>query len=54
MLANVASSQHLATLREKLVAAFSVEELTTLCADLGLEYAGLPGDSKDAKARDVT
>jgi hypothetical protein len=45
--------ERLTRLREMLVKRFSVEELRTLCFDLGLEYDGLPGDGKEAKAREL-
>src|SRR3989304_1862689 len=45
--------EELKALREKLIAGFSVEELATLCQDLGLEYAALPGTSKEGKAREL-
>jgi tetratricopeptide (TPR) repeat protein len=38
-----------AKLREKLNANFSVDELQLLADDLGVEFAGLPGDGKEAK-----
>ena len=39
-----------AALRENLNAHFTVDELQLLADDLGVEFAGLPGDGKEAKA----
>lgn len=39
-----------AELREKLTAYFTVDELQLLADDLGVEFAGLPGDGKEVKA----
>ena len=43
----------LTLLRQMLVTRFSVDELKTLCVDLGLEYAALPGEGKEGKAREL-
>jgi hypothetical protein len=43
----------LTLLRQMLVTRFSVDELKTLCVDLGLEYDALPGDGKEGKAREL-
>jgi hypothetical protein len=40
-------------LRHTLVAHFDLEELRTLCFDLGVDIDELPGDGKGAKARDL-
>jgi hypothetical protein len=42
-----------ATLRQILVHHFSLEELRTLCADLGVSYDELPGEGQEAKAREL-
>lgn len=42
-----------APLRQQLTDAFSDEELRTLCFDVGIDYASLPGDGKAAKAREL-
>ena len=39
------------SLRQALVDYFSLDELRTLCFDLGLDFEDLPGSSKGAKAR---
>ncbi len=43
----------LAPLRRALVAHFDLEELRTLCFDLGVDYDALPGQGKVNKARDL-
>jgi len=43
----------LTQLRQMLVTRFSVDELKTLCFDLGLEYDALPGEGKEGKAREL-
>ena len=45
--------ERLTRLREMLVERFSVQELHTLCFDLGLEYEGLAGGDKEGKAREL-
>ena len=40
-------------LYEVLVARFDREELRTLCFKLGVDYADLPGEGRDAKAREL-
>ncbi|HWQ11750.1 MAG TPA: hypothetical protein VNL77_03065 [Roseiflexaceae bacterium] len=42
-----------APLRERLAAAFSLEEIRTLCADLGVEFEDLPGQTREARAQDL-
>lgn len=44
---------YLTYLRETLTTRFHDEELRTLCFDLGVDYASLPGDGKEAKAREL-
>jgi hypothetical protein len=43
----------LMTLREILVKRFNVEELRTLCFDLGIDYGSLPAQGKLGKAREI-
>jgi hypothetical protein len=43
----------LTQLRTLLVERFNLEELRTLCFDLGVEYENLPGEGKSAKAREL-
>ncbi len=40
-------------LRQALVRDFGIEELRTLCYDLGVDYDDLPGEGKEAKAREL-
>lgn len=40
-------------LREVLSNQFNLDELHTLCFDLGMDYENLPGQTKSAKARDL-
>ncbi len=42
-----------AKLRQGIVNTFSAEELITLCSDLGVDYDNLPGQSKEARAREL-
>jgi hypothetical protein len=42
-----------ASLRRFLVERFDLEELRTLCFDLGVDYDGLRGEGKEAKAREL-
>lgn len=42
-----------ATLRHALTIAFSLEELVTLCFDMGIPYEDLGGDGKEAKVRQL-
>ena len=42
-----------AGLRQALIDYFSLDELRTLCFDLGIDFEELPGTSKGAKARDL-
>jgi hypothetical protein len=51
--AKQASRRYLTRLRQMLDAHFSVEELRTLCADLGVDYDNLPGEGKVNKAREL-
>jgi tetratricopeptide (TPR) repeat protein len=46
-------AEELAKLRQNLVKHFNNEELNTLSFDLGVDYELLPGDSKEAKAREL-
>ena len=43
----------LAKLRQLLVSHFNESELRDLCFDLGVDYEGLPGESKSDKAREL-
>ena len=43
----------LAALRDLLVKHFNLEELRTLCADLGVDYDNLGGEGKTARAREL-
>jgi hypothetical protein len=40
-------------LRKQLAATLTLEEIQTLCADLGLDYEELPGEAKSAKCREL-
>jgi hypothetical protein len=40
-------------LREILSERLSLEEIRTLCFDLGIDYDNLPGEGKTAKAREL-
>lgn len=51
--AQVASVASRTRLRENLENAFSLEELATLCFDLGVDFDSLPGSGKAAKAREL-
>jgi hypothetical protein len=44
---------NMATLRERLIAAFSDAELRDLCFDLGIEYESLGGEGKAGKVREL-
>lgn len=43
----------LTDLRQKLIDRYSLEDLRTLCFDLGVDYENLPGEGKSAKAREL-
>lgn len=43
----------LARIRHTLVDSFNLDELRTLCFDLGMDFESLPGQSKPAKAREM-
>lgn len=47
------SGADLARIRHALVDSFDLEELRTLCFDLGMDFESLPGQSKPAKAREM-
>ena len=47
------SGADLARIRHTLVDSFDLEELRTLCFDLGMDFESLPGQSKPAKAREM-
>ncbi len=49
----MASRQYLTRLRQILDTRFDLEELRTLCSDLGVDYDSLPGEGKAAKAREL-
>ena len=48
-----APPQERTALRELLAGRFNLEELRTLCADLGVDYDDLPGEGKTARAREL-
>lgn len=52
-IAKPASGAELARLRHALVDSFDLDELRTLCFDLGMDFESLPGQSKPAKAREM-
>ena len=43
----------LAQLHQNIAAYFGDEELRSLCFDLGVDYADLPAENKDGKAREL-
>ncbi len=47
------SGAELARIRHALVDSFDLDELRTLCFDLGMDFESLPGQSKPAKAREM-
>ncbi|MCP4542531.1 MAG: ATP-binding protein [Chloroflexi bacterium] len=47
------SRQYRTRLRQIIDTHFSMEELRTLCSDLGVDYDGLPGEGKMSKAREL-
>ena len=47
------SGAELARIRHILVDSFDLDELRTLCFDLGMDFESLPGHSKPAKAREM-
>ncbi len=47
------NQEHLTQLRQILAAHLSDEELHTLCFDLGIDYADLPGEGRAGKAREL-
>ncbi|MCA9916306.1 MAG: AAA family ATPase [Anaerolineales bacterium] len=49
----VISGADLARIRHALVDSFDLDELRTLCFDLGMDFESLPGQSKPAKAREM-
>lgn len=49
----VPSGAELAKIRHTLVDAFDLDEMRTLCFDLGMDFESLPGQSKPAKAREM-
>lgn len=46
-------SEKLAKLHQNVAASFGDEELRSLCFDLGVDYADLPAEGKDGKAREL-
>ncbi len=46
-------TKYLIELRKTLSTRFGLEELRTLCFDLGIDYDDLPGEGKPAKAREL-
>ncbi|MBK7895801.1 MAG: AAA family ATPase [Candidatus Promineifilaceae bacterium] len=51
--AQPATGAELARIRHALVDSFDLDELRTLCFDLGMDFESLPGQSKPAKAREM-
>jgi len=49
----MAQTERLVQLLENLVLYFDLEELHTLCFDLGVDYDALRGEGKEAKAREL-
>ncbi|MCP4418992.1 MAG: AAA family ATPase, partial [Chloroflexi bacterium] len=47
------SGAELARIRHTLVNSFDLDEMRTLCFDLGMDFESLPGQSKPAKAREM-
>ena len=47
------SGAELARIRHALVDSFDLDELRTLCFDLGMDFESLPGQGKPAKAREM-
>lgn len=50
---NVSAVEQRRQLRNQLVALFSLDELTTLCADLGVDAETIKGTDKETKAREM-
>ena len=48
-----AAPETLTALRDLLVRHFNLEELRTLCADVGVDYDNLGGEGKEARAREL-
>ncbi len=46
-------AQDLVALRKKIVSNYNLEEIRTLCADIGVDYDNLGGEGKEAKAREL-
>jgi hypothetical protein len=44
---------YLTDLRQGIISTFSLEDLITLCSDLGVDYENLGGQGKEAKAREL-
>lgn len=53
VVAQATSGAELARIRHALVDSFDLDELRTLCFDLGMDFESLPGQSKPAKAREI-
>ena len=51
--AEASSTETLARLHQNIAAFFGDEELRSLCFDLGVDYADLPAEGKDGKAREL-
>jgi len=51
--AEASPPEKLARLHQNLAAHFGDEELRSLCFDLGVDYANLPAEGKDGKAREL-
>ena len=47
------SPEHLAKLRQNLAEHFSIDELRTLCFDMGIKHENLPADTLDGMAREL-
>jgi hypothetical protein len=50
--AQVSPPEKLARLHQNIAVYFGDEELRSLCFDLGVDYADLPAEGKDGKARE--
>ena len=52
-LAKASPPEKLAKLHQNIAACFGDQELRSLCFDLGVDYADLPAEGKDGKAREL-
>ena len=53
MSSNVIDATDLVALRKLLVTRYNLEEIRTLCSDVGVDYDNLGGEGKEAKAREL-